>query len=183
MSTSGQRLGERLAEAVTIRQLLERNTEETAGVLRALNGEYILPEAGGDLLRDGAGVLPTGALLELLKLPSKIEHRCFAPEDVVSLVPALLSHTGQLEFAVCWCAWLAEALSRVAGRNIHALDPYRMPSAAALQRGTAVAEAILESHRKANAGAWPETVSVRFCSTCAALSDPQAASVWTKPWC
>ena len=39
---------------------------------RALGGEYVLPEAGGDLLRDGAGVLPTG-------------------------------------------------------RNIHALDPYRMP--------------------------------------------------------
>lgn len=30
-------------------------------MLRALNGEYVLPEAGGDLLRDGAGVLPTGA--------------------------------------------------------------------------------------------------------------------------
>ncbi len=40
--------------------LLARNIEEMTGVLRALNGEYILPEAGGDLLRDGAGVLPTG---------------------------------------------------------------------------------------------------------------------------
>ena len=69
MSTSGQSLGERLGEAVTIRQLLERNTEETRGVLRALNGEYILPEAGGDLLRDGAGVLPTGALPELSGKP------------------------------------------------------------------------------------------------------------------
>ena len=29
-------------------------------MLRALRGEYVLPEAGGDLLRDGAGVLPTG---------------------------------------------------------------------------------------------------------------------------
>ena len=48
----------------------------------------------------------------------------------------------------------------VTGRNIHALDPYRMPSQAALERGTAVAAAILEAHRKANAGAWPETVSV-----------------------
>ena len=37
-----------------------RNTEELDGVLKALNGDYILPEAGGDLLRDGAGVLPTG---------------------------------------------------------------------------------------------------------------------------
>jgi len=46
---------------VTIRGLLARNTEELDGVLRALGGEYVLPEAGGDLLRDGAGVLPTGA--------------------------------------------------------------------------------------------------------------------------
>ena len=52
----------RLEEGVEIRGLLQRNTEELTGVLRALNGEYILPEAGGDLLRDGAGVLPTGGL-------------------------------------------------------------------------------------------------------------------------
>ena len=47
---------------MSIRELLKRNTEETEGIIRALNGEYILPEAGGDLLRDGAGVLPTGNL-------------------------------------------------------------------------------------------------------------------------
>ncbi len=29
-------------------------------LLRALGGEYVPPEAGGDLLRDGPGVLPTG---------------------------------------------------------------------------------------------------------------------------
>ena len=51
---------EKLEEGVAIRALLQRNSEELGGVLRALNGEYILPEAGGDLLRDGAGVLPTG---------------------------------------------------------------------------------------------------------------------------
>ena len=48
----------------------------------------------------------------------------------------------------------------IAGRNIHALDPYRMPSLAALERGTAVGKAILDSHQAANNGAWPETVSV-----------------------
>lgn len=49
-----------------------------------------------------------------------------------------------------------------AGRNIHALDPYRMPSPAALQRGAAAGEAILEAHRAANGGAWPETVAVNL---------------------
>ena len=53
-------LRRRLEEAVSIAGLLQRNTEEVGSLLRALNGEYILPEAGGDLLRDGAGVLPTG---------------------------------------------------------------------------------------------------------------------------
>lgn len=38
-----------------IRDLLGANTEELRSVARALSGEYILPEAGGDLLRDGAG--------------------------------------------------------------------------------------------------------------------------------
>ena len=50
-------LGQTMEEALRIRQLLQRNSEELTGVLRALNGEYILPEAGGDLLRDGAGGL------------------------------------------------------------------------------------------------------------------------------
>lgn len=47
-----------------------------------------------------------------------------------------------------------------AGRNIHALDPYRMPSQAALERGRAAAEGILKAHRDANNGAYPETVAV-----------------------
>ncbi len=96
-----------LEEALEIRSLLNRNTEEISGVLRALNGEYILPEAGGDLLRDGAGVLPTG-------------------------------------------------------RNIHALDPYRMPGPSAMARGAEAAEKILVAHREQNNGAWPETVAVNL---------------------
>ncbi|GAB4822001.1 hypothetical protein N2152v2_009047 [Parachlorella kessleri] len=96
-----------LGEALRIQRLLGSNTEELQSVVRALNGEYVLPEAGGDLLRDGAGVLPTG-------------------------------------------------------RNIHALDPYRMPGIAALDRGTKAADAILQAHRAANGGAWPETVAVNL---------------------
>ena len=36
-----------------------------------------------------------------------------------------------------------------------------MPSQAALERGSRVAAAILQAHRDANGGAWPETVAVR----------------------
>ena len=53
--------------------------QELKSIVKALNGEYVLPGVGGDLLRDGTGVLPTG-------------------------------------------------------RNIHALDPYRLPSPAAWER-------------------------------------------------
>lgn len=35
------------------------------------------------------------------------------------------------------------------GRNIHALDPYRMPSIAAMDRGAKAAEAILQVGRAA----------------------------------
>ena len=75
-------MGVRLAEAIEIRGLLRRNTEELTGVMRALNGEYILPEAGGDLLRDGPGVLPTGG---------------FSREWQIELHPTRLlnHHTGQ----------------------------------------------------------------------------------------
>lgn len=104
---SGRLQEAKVQEALRIRDLLALNTEELKGVMRALNGEYILPEAGGDLLRDGAGVLPTG-------------------------------------------------------RNIHALDPYRMPSQAAMERGSQAAEAILSAHRAANNGDYPETVAVNL---------------------
>ncbi len=94
-----------IAAAIEIRELLAQNTDELTNLLRGLNGEYIPPAPGGDLLRDGAGVLPTG-------------------------------------------------------RNIHALDPYRMPSPAAYERGRAIAQQILTQHQQENAGAYPETVAV-----------------------
>jgi magnesium chelatase subunit H len=92
-------------EALRVCQLLERSTEELDHLLDGLGGQYVPPAPGGDLLRDGPGVLPTG-------------------------------------------------------RNIHALDPYRMPSPGAMVRGREIAQRILEQHRAQNNGAWPETVAV-----------------------
>ena len=48
-------------------------------LLQALNGEYIQPEAGGDLLRDGAGVLPTGQLPDSMQTRTWLEGapKCF----------------------------------------------------------------------------------------------------------
>ncbi|HEY9697293.1 MAG TPA: magnesium chelatase subunit H [Trichocoleus sp.] len=94
----------RLEEANQIRDLLHQTTDELTNLLRGLNGEYIPPAPGGDLLRDGTGVLPTG-------------------------------------------------------RNIHALDPYRMPSAAAYERGRSIAQKIIAQHLQEQ-GTYPETVAV-----------------------
>jgi magnesium chelatase subunit H len=94
----------RLEEAVQVRDLLAQCTDELTNLLRGLNGEYIPPAPGGDLLRDGPGVLPTG-------------------------------------------------------RNIHALDPYRMPSPAAYERGRAIARQIIAQHLQEHAS-YPETVAV-----------------------
>jgi magnesium chelatase subunit H len=91
-------------EADNIRQLLTQTTDEMTNLLRGLNGEYIPPAPGGDLLRDGMGVLPTG-------------------------------------------------------RNIHALDPYRMPSPAAYERGREIAKKIIDQNL-AETGKYPETVAV-----------------------
>ncbi|MBD2435183.1 magnesium chelatase subunit H [Nostoc sp. FACHB-110] len=91
-------------EEEEIRSLLKRTTDELTNLLRGLNGEYIPPAPGGDLLRDGAGVLPTG-------------------------------------------------------RNIHALDPYRMPSPAAYERGREIAQKIIAQHLEEH-GKYPETVAV-----------------------
>jgi magnesium chelatase subunit H len=100
-SSGGQR---GVQEALQIRDLLMQTTDEITNLLRGLNGEYIPPAPGGDLLRDGLGVLPTG-------------------------------------------------------RNIHALDPYRMPTPAAYERGREVAQKIIAQHLKEH-GEYPETVAV-----------------------
>ena len=92
-------------ELEQIRSLLLRTDEEMTNLLRGLNGEYIPPAPGGDLLRDGPGVLPTG-------------------------------------------------------RNIHALDPYRMPSPAALARGREIGRKIIAQHQGENNSSYPETVAV-----------------------
>jgi len=91
-------------EEKLITDLLMQSTDELTNLLRGLNGEYIPPAPGGDLLRDGAGVLPTG-------------------------------------------------------RNIHALDPYRMPSPAAYERGREIAQKIIAQHLD-EYGRYPETVAV-----------------------
>jgi magnesium chelatase subunit H len=46
------------------------------------------------------------------------------------------------------------------GRNIHALDPYRMPSAGAWARGQLAAAEIIKQHQASNEGKFPETVAV-----------------------
>lgn len=93
-----------LEEASTIRQGLTQTTDELTNLLRGLNGEYIPPAPGGDLLRDGPGALPTG-------------------------------------------------------RNIHALDPYRMPSPAAYERGRAIGRKLIAQNLE-ESGEYPETVAV-----------------------
>lgn len=55
-----------MMEAENIVDLLSRNTEELDAVLTGLDGGYIPPKPGGDLLRDGVGVLPTGKNIHAL---------------------------------------------------------------------------------------------------------------------
>lgn len=97
--------GTLLDEASKIVELLDRSSEELDSIINGLSGGYIRPAPGGDLLRDGPSVLPTGS-------------------------------------------------------NIHALDPYRMPSPGAWSRGQRAAEEIIRQHREGNNGNYPETVAV-----------------------
>lgn len=99
--------GDTLREAKTIASLLMKSTEEMDSLVEGLDGGYIKPAPGGDLLRDGPSVLPTG-------------------------------------------------------RNIHALDPYRMPSANAWARGQKAAAEIIRQHQAMNNGQYPETVAVNL---------------------
>ncbi len=77
---------------------------ELGSLLRALEGDYILPGPGGDPIRN-PGVLPTG-------------------------------------------------------KNIHALDPQSIPTAAAIQSAEVVVERLLERQRAEQGDQWPESIAV-----------------------
>ena len=83
---------------------LRDNTGEMESLMRVLNGRYIASGPGGDLVRDGINVLPSG-------------------------------------------------------RNIHSIDPWRIPSVMAFKRGTLIADSIVKRHLEENDGHYPETVA------------------------
>jgi len=91
-------LGRQMARA------LSDSRPELDAVVRGLSGRYIPPAPGGDLIRDGLNVLPTG-------------------------------------------------------RNIHAIDPWRIPSALAYARGAQIADALLAKHLAEHDGQYPETIA------------------------
>ena len=120
VSSKATTTSEYIARALQLAKLLAVNPdEEMRSLVRGIGGEFILPAPGGDVIRDGAGVLPTG-------------------------------------------------------RNIHALDPYRIPSEVAMARGRIAARLIVEAHQRSAAvasitgrgttaaatKAYPETVAV-----------------------
>ncbi|MCS7226143.1 MAG: magnesium chelatase subunit H [Gloeomargarita sp. SKYB31] len=100
----GAALNQAIQAGRQMARLLGDNHSELDALVRGLNGRYIPPAPGGDLIRDGLGVLPTG-------------------------------------------------------RNIHAIDPWRIPSELAYRRGKQIAEALLAKHLAENHGQYPETIA------------------------
>lgn len=66
-----------LSEAKEVVRLLSKNTEELDGVVSALDGGYVKPAPGGDLLRDGTSVLPTGRNIHALDPFRCVPPTCF----------------------------------------------------------------------------------------------------------
>jgi len=83
---------------------LRDNTGEMDALLNVLDGRYIASGPGGDLVRDGVNVLPSG-------------------------------------------------------RNIHSIDPWRIPSQLAFKRGSLIADSIVKKHLEENEGHYPETIA------------------------
>jgi magnesium chelatase subunit H len=81
-----------------------RTNAELDAILRALDGRYIAPVAGGDVVRDPS-ILPTG-------------------------------------------------------RNLHAIDPYRMPTYAATREAQKSVEQLLERYAREHGGALPRSVAL-----------------------
>jgi magnesium chelatase subunit H len=85
-------------------QALSDNRSEMDALVKVLDGGYIPSGPGGDLVRDGMNVLPSG-------------------------------------------------------RNIHSIDPWRIPSETAFKRGTLIADGLIAKHVAENDGNYPETIA------------------------
>ena len=62
-----------LGEAQKLKSALQQSTEELTSLVTGLDGGYVAPKPGGDVLRDGLGVLPTGRntyALDPYRMPS-----------------------------------------------------------------------------------------------------------------
>ena len=93
-----------IREGSQLLSALRDNTGEMDALLKVLDGRYIASGPGGDLVRDGVNVLPSG-------------------------------------------------------RNIHSIDPWRIPSVLAFKRGTLIAESIIAKHLEESGGQYPETIA------------------------
>lgn len=91
-------------EGAQLLYALGDNHGEMDALLRVLDGRYIPSGPGGDLVRDGVNVLPSG-------------------------------------------------------RNIHSIDPWRIPSELAFKRGTKIADMLVNKHLEENEGQYPETIA------------------------
>ncbi|HWR00291.1 MAG TPA: cobaltochelatase subunit CobN, partial [Chlorobaculum sp.] len=80
------------------------NRGEMDSLVHVLKGGYIPSGPGGDLVRDGMNVLPSG-------------------------------------------------------RNIHSIDPWRIPSETAFKRGSQIADSLIAKHLAENDGQYPETIA------------------------
>ncbi len=93
-----------IGEGSRMLQALRDNTGEMEALTKVLEGRYIPSGPGGDLVRDGINVLPSG-------------------------------------------------------RNIHSIDPWRIPSELAFKRGTQIADSLVQRHLEENGGEYPETIA------------------------
>ncbi|TNJ37379.1 magnesium chelatase subunit H [Prosthecochloris vibrioformis] len=97
-------VGNLLNEGQRMLRALQDNTGEMESLVRVLDGRYISSGPGGDLVRDGMNVLPSG-------------------------------------------------------RNIHSIDPWRIPSELAFKRGSQIADGLIARHIEDNDGHYPETIA------------------------
>ncbi len=104
LNTQHATLNTLVAHAKAMIAALKDNTQELGFLLHGLDGHYIPAAPGGDLIRDGLAVLPTG-------------------------------------------------------RNIHSLDPFRVPTDSAYQRGARIAESLIAAHLAEHNGVYPQTIA------------------------
>lgn len=147
------------AAKASVRALVDTQTDANGRVSRVSLLNFFnmgTTEPWVEALKSHGFVLDPKQLKPLFAFLEEVLERIVADNELGALVKAL---EGDYTLPGPGGDTVRNPIVLPTGRNIHALDPQSIPTAAAVKSAQIVVDRMLARHRAENGGAWPETIA------------------------